>query len=320
MPEVIDQLVSAKPARKLAVFYVAVCVVIALGLLGGWFWNTWAVWWFDADEARSRQAAAAARLSLPVHEVVDLGDDVNLELILIPAGQFLMGSPAKEKDREGNVAQHRVMITRPFYIGKYEVTQEQWEKVMGMNPSYFKGGKNPVECVNWDDCQRFLKRLNDLGKEKGRFRLPTEAEWEWACRAGTRTRFCFGDEEGPLGDYAWYDANSGEPTPPGDYPWYSAHPGCITHPVGSKEPNAWGLYDCLGNVQEWCEDWYAEDYYAKSPRYDPAGPESGRFRVLRGGSWRYGAECCRSEYRSYSGPDHDGAFIGFRVVYRPRRK
>jgi formylglycine-generating enzyme required for sulfatase activity len=192
-----------------------------------------------------------------------------------------------------------VILTRPFYIGKYEVTQEQWEKVMGENYSHFEGAKNPVEMVCWDDCQEFLKKLNDMGKEQGEFRLPTEAEWEWACRAGTKTRFCSDDADATLADYGWFDANSGE----------------TTHPVGKKRSNAWGLYDMHGNVWEWCGDWYAA--YAKGwrPQVDPTGPATGSDRVLRGGSWDYLPRDCRSSNRDMSPPSYGSScFNGFRVV------
>ena len=166
-------------------------------------------------------------------------------------------------------------ITKPFYLGKYLVTQEQWEAVMGNNPSHFKGPKNPVEQVSWDDCQQFLEQAQREGRPRGgKFQLPTEAQWEYACRAGSTTRYCFGDDESELGEYAWYDANSGSKT----------------HPVGEKKPNAWGLYDMHGNVWEWCQDWYDGGYYANSPTDDPTGPATGSDRVFRGGGWDYAGE------------------------------
>jgi formylglycine-generating enzyme required for sulfatase activity len=293
--------VKPRPDRSLTGFYVAVGVVIALGLFGGWFWKTWTVWWFDADEARRRQGETAQRLGLPVEKAVDLGDGVKLELVLIPAGRFRMGNPADEKDQWSGEAQHWVVITRPFYMGKYEVTQAQWTKMMWAKLSNFKGAKNPVECVSWDDSQDFLKKLNALGKERGQFRLPTEAEWEWACRAGTRTRFCSGDADEGLADYAWFGANSGS----------------ATHPVGEKRPNAWGLHDLHGNVWEWCGDWYGADYYAKGPRYDPTGPATGSDRVLRGGSWGSDTRYCRSSYRYGNYPANGSDNVGFRVVFVP---
>ena len=167
---------------------------------------------------------------------------------------------------------------------------------MGNNPSNFKGPKNPVEQVSWDDCQRFLKKLNEkVGG--GKFSLPTEAQWEYACRAGSTTRYYFGDDESELGDYAWYDENSGSKT----------------HPVGEKKPNAWGLYDMHGNVWEWCQDWYDGGYYAKSPMDDPTGPATGSYRVGRGGGWFNAARLCRSANRDYFVPGVGSTHLGLRV-------
>jgi formylglycine-generating enzyme required for sulfatase activity len=285
-------------------FYVAGFAALGLALFGAWFWNAWTNWQFGEYEAKRRQAEAARQLGVPVETAIDLGGSVALDLVLIPPGMFDMGSPEDEPGRwkeEGPV--HRVRISRAFYIGKYEVTQEQWQKVMGANPSNFKGPKHPVELVSWDNCQEFLKRLNALGKAKGQFLLPTEAEWEWACRAGTRTRFCFGDAEARLGEYAWYDANS----------WST------THPVGEKQPNAWGLHDCHGNVWEWCSDWFGE--YSANPwpgkfrlTRDPQGPASSPGRVLRGGGWRCNPRNCRSAFRDFLDPSGRYYFIGFRVA------
>jgi formylglycine-generating enzyme required for sulfatase activity len=228
---------------------------------------------------------------------VDLGGAVKLELVLIPAGEFQMGEPDSDKDaNDWEKPQHRVQITRPFYLGKYLVTQEQWAAVMGNNPSQFKGPKNPVEQVSWDDCQAFVKKLNEkVGG--GKFSLPTEAQWEHACRAGSKTRYCFGDDEQQLGDYAWYDANSGSKT----------------HPVGEKKPNTWGLHDMHGNVREWCADWFDRGYYKESPVDDPAGPATGSRRVIRGGVWVLTAGSCRSADRDGDSPTDRGFTLGLRV-------
>jgi formylglycine-generating enzyme required for sulfatase activity len=228
----------------------------------------------------------------------DLGNGIKLEMLLIPAGEFLMGSP----DSDNNVSddekpQHRVRITKPFYLGKYLVTQEQWEAVMSSNPSHFKGPKNPVEQVSWNECQGFLGKLNaKAGGQKGKFTLPTEAQWEYACRAGSTTRYYFGDEESKLGEYAWYGATLGK-----------------THPVGGKKPNAWGLYDMHGNVFEWCQDCYENSYYNHSPTDDPTGPATGSSRALRGCYQDYGAWGCRSAYRFGIGPGGKNSFLGLRV-------
>ena len=216
---------------------------------------------------------------------------------MIPAGDFMMGSPDSDKDAQGDEKpQHQVRITKPFYLGKYLVTQEQWEAIMGKNPSHFKGPKNPVEMVSWDDCQEFLKRLNEKAG-RGKFELPSEAQWEYACRAGSATLYCFGDDRSKLGEYAWYDANSGSKT----------------HPVGGKKPNAWGLSDLHGNVWEWCQDWYDSGYYAKAPMDDPTGPAAGWLHVARGGSWDRPAGRCRSAVRDYEDLGDRYFNLGFRV-------
>ena len=237
----------------------------------------------------------------------DLGGGVKLEMVLIPAGEFLMGSPDSAKDAlDGEKPQHRVRISKPFYLGKYLVTQEQWEAVMGDNPSKFKGPRNPVERVSWEDCQVFLGKLNEkfrrphpspLPAGEGEFRLPTEAQWEYACRAGSTTRYCFGDTENGLGEYAWYGENS------------DRH----THPVGEKKPNAWGLHDMHGNVWECCQDWYDKGYYARSPTDDPMGPTTGWYRVPRGGGYSDPAGDCPSAYRYRIGPRYRRGDVGLRV-------
>jgi formylglycine-generating enzyme required for sulfatase activity/predicted Ser/Thr protein kinase/type II secretory pathway pseudopilin PulG len=224
-----------------------------------------------------------------------------IRLRLIPTGEFDMGSPDTEKDRdkdEGPV--HHVKISKPFYMGKYEVTQAQWKAVMGAdnNPSNFKGDNLPVETVSWNDAQEFLKKAGDG------LRLPSEAEWEFACRAGSKGKWCFGDDENTLGDYAWYNENSGNQT----------------HPVGQKKPNTFGLYDMHGHVWEWCSDWYGEKYYeeCKNGVSDPTGPGNGAGRVVRGGSWGTVAWSARSADRNGRGPGDRGGVSGFRVAVPAR--
>jgi formylglycine-generating enzyme required for sulfatase activity len=256
-----------------------------------------------ATAAEPKEAGSKTKTP-PKELTVDLGKGVKLEMVLIPAGEFLMGSPDSDKDAwSGEKPQHRVRITKPFYLGKYLVTQEQWEAVMGNNPSQLKGVKNPVETVSWDDCQQFVGKLNAKSAAGGgKFQLPSEAQWEYACRAESTTRFCFGDDEPKLGDYAWYAANSG----------------CKTHPVGEKKPNAWELYDMHGNVREWCQDWWKG--YKGSPVDDPTGAATGSCCVFRGGSWDDPAEYCRSAYRDFVGFRYAGNDLGFRVSRVPADK
>jgi formylglycine-generating enzyme required for sulfatase activity len=228
---------------------------------------------------------------------IDLGKSVKLEMVLVPAGEFMMGSPDSDDDSMQNEKpQHRVRITKPFYLGKYPVTQEQWEAVMGKNPSEFKGPKHPVENVSWADCQEFLKKLN--ARVTGpTFRLPTEAQWEYACRAGSKTRYYFGDDEEKLGEYAWYQKNS------------DGH----THPVGMKKANAWGLHDMHGNVAEVCGDSYDVRYYAKSPTDNPAASSAGRRPPIRGGTPISLGSWCRSAERDGMN-DIRGHFLGLRTA------
>ena len=227
---------------------------------------------------------------------IDLGDGVKMEFVLIHPGSFVMGA-REETDPDGDATPpHKVTLTQPFYLGKYEVTQEQWEKVMGSNPSHFKGANLPVETVSWNACQEFLAKLQ---KKTGRkFALPTEAQWEYACRAGTSTPWSSGDSAARLGNYAWNRDNSGR----------------TTHAVGEKKPNAWGLFDMHGNVAEWCADWYAKHAYSRGDATDPAGPTSGDARILRGGAWGDNPEYLRCTYRNCNGPDGADGGIGLRCV------
>jgi formylglycine-generating enzyme required for sulfatase activity len=234
-------------------------------------------------------------------------NSIGMKLVLIPKGTFMMGSPIEEEGADNDEEQHQVTIGKDYYLGVTEVTQGQYEKVMGTNPSYFQkrvirksdSSMYPVEQVSWEDAVEFCKKLSDLPEEKkaGRvYRLPTEAEWEYACRAGSKAAYSFGANSKTLGDYAWFGENSG---------------GQI-HPVGEKKANAWGLYDMHGNVWEWCSDWYG--VYPKGSVSDPSGPSEGSSRVFRGGSWGREAAYCRSASRLWIGPSYRFYYIGFRVA------
>lgn len=199
-------------------------------------------------------------------------------MVRIEGGTFTMGATSEQSSdaHDDEKPAHQVTLSS-FSIGKYEVTQEEWQAVMGSNPSHFKGAKRPVEKVSWNDCQEFIRKLNQMtGKH---FRLPTEAEWEYAARGGNRSNGYKYAGSNSLGNVAWYTDNSGGET----------------HPVGQKSPNELGLYDMSGNVWEWCQDWFGS--YSSSSQTNPTGPSIGSFRVYRGGSWNYDARNCRSSIR-----------------------
>ena len=247
---------------------------------------------------------------------------IEMELVLIRAGEFLMGSPESDTDAMADEKpQHRVRITRPFYLGVTEVTQGQYQAVTGANPSHFKGSANlPVETVSWLDA---IDYCNALSRKEGLtpfyriqgetvevpdwngtgYRLPTEAEWEYACRAGSTTRYSFGDDAAGLGAFAWYSGNSRTLNVR------------LSQPVGQKRPNAWGLYDMHGNVEEWCWDGYEADYYSKKPpAADPLGPSQAASRVYRGGCWRLSPQICGSAFRHGHAPGNRSPLLGFRVA------
>jgi len=229
--------------------------------------------------------------------VLDLGKGVTMKLVRIPAGRFLMGSPEAEADRERHEGpRHWVRISRPFHMGVTEVTQGQYEAVMGTNPSKSQGANRPVESVSWQDAVRFCRKLS--AKTRRRIVLPTEAQWEYACRAGSKTRFSSGDSDADLAPHGWSRQNSG----------------LHTHEVGKKKPNAWGLHDMHGSIWEWCADWYGEDYYRRSSRTDPQGPGNGSARVLRGGSAFDHPKSCRSALRHRIAPDGRHFNVGLRVA------
>jgi formylglycine-generating enzyme required for sulfatase activity len=248
-------------------------------------------------------------------------EKTGVEMVFIPAGEFMMGAPFSKEGRlmhESPV--HRVRISKPFYLGRCEVTVGQfgrfpeetdyrtdaergggvliwtgvnWDKKADAswhNPYLVQSQQDPVVCVSWNDTQAFLKEAGNG------LRLPTEAEWEYACRAGSTTAHSFGNSSTDLEGYAWYKDNSGE----------------STHPVGQKLPNAWGLFDMHGNVWEWCQDWYGMNYYKVSPGSDPTGPRSGTSRIVRGGSWAWDANRCRSAYRLLIRPAVASIDLGFR--------
>jgi formylglycine-generating enzyme required for sulfatase activity len=234
-----------------------------------------------------------------------IASGVNMRMCWCPPGDFIMGSPEPEQDMIDygigtdvfhDENQVEVSLTRGFWMGKTAVTQEQWEAVMGSNPSHFKGASRPVEKVNWYDTQMFLERVNAyLGAlDGGKMALPTEAQWEYAARAGKADHY----PRLNLSEVAWYDENSN----------------FKTHPVGTKKANSWGLHDLLGNVWEWCQNAYWEDDYLLRGGVDPAGPESGPWRVLRGNSWNSAAADCRFSYRSHDYPADWFPTVGFRIA------
>jgi formylglycine-generating enzyme required for sulfatase activity/serine/threonine protein kinase len=243
--------------------------------------------WSEQPAAVLSKLPANVQLQLP-----PLKNTLGMAFKLLPGGTFTMG--------DGNEA-HQVTLTQPFELGVYEVTQEQYEQVMGTTPSKFKGQQNPVEKVNWDDAVKFCRKLSALAEEKAAgyvYRLPTEAEWEYACRAGTTSEYSFGDSESELGDYAWYAKNSV----------------ATTHPVGGKKPNPWGLYDMHGNLYEWCQDWYGDYHYPSGSVTDPTGAASGSIRVYRGGCWNRYSDVCRSADRYGFSPADRRDYLGFRVL------
>ena len=254
----------------------------------------------DSSLAGFRQKIAAIPAS-DKFMAYDLGGGVKMEFVLINPGSFMMGS---DKGSPEEKPVHKVTVTKPLFLGKYEVTQAQYQAVMGKNPSHFKDDDTlPVEMISWNNCQEFLKRLNEKIPGKG-FRLPTEAEWEYACRAGSTTDFSFGDDESIVDEYAW-NLNNGEEK---------------THPVGIKKPNAQALYDMHGNVWEWCQDFYSGTYYQTSSAEDPQGPQTGPLHVLRGGSWDLVPKALRSFCRYKGDPSFRHVFIGFRVCCSPQVK
>jgi formylglycine-generating enzyme required for sulfatase activity len=292
MGDAVDKVVGKKAGKLSRRTKAGIAVIAACLAAGG-------LWYYMAGQRHWPET------------VLDLGNNVKMRLVLIPAGKFMMGSPATEAGRSGDEGlQHEVTISKPFYMGVFEVTQEQYEQVMDDNPSDFKGSGNPVEDVSWDDAVEFCKKLSArTGKT---VRLPTEAEWEYACRAGTTTEFHTGDALKPG------QANADIPSNPGAWDRIMAGLGMSSGqetiqpaPAGSFPPNGFGLYDMHGNVWEWCSDWH--DSYANAKNQDPTGPDSGTCRVMRGGCWLTVPVNCRSAYRNRTSPVGHRYSVGFRV-------
>ena len=234
-------------------------------------------------------ASGSNAISIPVK------NGISIEMVKVEAGTFMMGATSEmQAPYRWEKPVHQVTLTNDYYMGKYEVTQALWEAVMGSNPSYFKGDNLPVETVSWNDCQEFISKLNSLTGRK--FRLSTEAEWEYAARGGKKSRSYQYSGSSNISDVAWYDGNSGSKT----------------HPVGTKQANELGIYDMTGNVWEWCQDWYGS--YSSSSQTNPTGAVSGAHRVYRGGSWDFYAGRCRLSYRRYGTPDYRNSILGLRLA------
>jgi formylglycine-generating enzyme required for sulfatase activity len=227
-------------------------------------------------------------------------NSIGMEFALIPAGEFLMGATDDDEDAVADEKpRHQVSISKSFYLGRFEVTQEEYFQVIGHNPSQFQGDNHPVENVSFTAATAFIEALNQKERHS-RYHLPTEAQWEYAARAGTYSLYYFGDDTGLLGSYAWYGANSGE----------EFH----HHQVGGKLPNPWSLFDMHGNVWEWLQDWYGEDYYQNCPTVDPPGERSSEYKVIRSGSALDSPALLRSAARYKYNPESSNKFIGFRLA------
>ncbi|MFM8729224.1 MAG: formylglycine-generating enzyme family protein [Planctomycetaceae bacterium] len=257
----------------------------------------------EAEPGSPAESPPAAATGGQPKEVVNT---IGMKLLLIPAGTFTMGSPASEKYRYDNETQHQLTLTKPFYMGRTEVTQGQWKKVIGTETwkgaGYVQEGDDyPAVYVSWDDAVEFCKKLSAM--EGKVYRLPTEAEWEYACRGGTKTAFSFGNDEAELSKYAWWGGLFGNG---------NARDEKYPHRVAQKLPNPYGLHDMHGNVHEWCSDW--KDVYPSTPLTDPRGPDAGSFRVLRGGSWLSAPRKVRCAVRNDDTPEYRYSIYGFRLV------
>ena len=290
---------AKKSSSKNAWLWIVIGVIAVVGIIIGVNSNG-----NSSDSGNSKQTGGAIRsgnntLSQQIFSKTYTANGVSFDMMMVKAGTFTMGATSEMEDSESDEKPtHQVTLTNDYYIGKTEVTQALWKAVMSNNPSYFKGDNLPVVKVSWDDCQKFISKLNSLTGQN--FRLPTEAEWEFAARGGNNSNHYQYSGSNELGDVAWYSGNSGDKT----------------HVVATKQPNELGLYDMSGNVWEWCSDYY--DNYSSSSQTNPTGPNSGSYRVFRGGGWFNNARNCRSSIRNYYTPDNSSFNdLGLRLVLVP---
>ena len=289
---------AKKSSSKNAWLWIVIGVIAVVGIIIGVNSNG-----NSSDSGNSKQSGGAIQsgdntLSQQIFSKTYTANGVSFDMMMVKAGTFTMGATSEMKAPDSDEKPtHQVTLTNDYYIGKTEVTQALWTAVMGNNPSYFKGDNLPVENVSWDDCQKFISKLNSLTGQN--FRLPTEAEWEFAARGGNNSHHYQYSGSNELGDVAWYVGNSGD----------------TTHVVATKQPNELGIYDMSGNVWEWCSDWFGN--YSSSSLTNPTGPNSGSYRVLRGGGWSRLARNCRASYRYGVAPGNGSLDDGLRLVLVP---
>ena len=289
---------AKKSSSKNAGLWIVIGVIAVVGIIIGVNSNG-----NSSDSGNSKQSGGAIQsgnntLSQQIFSKTYTANGVSFDMMMVKAGTFTMGATSEMKDPDSNEKPtHQVTLTNDYYIGKTEVTQALWMAVMGNNPSYFKGDNLPVECVSWDDCQKFISKLNSLTGQN--FRLPTEAEWEFAARGGNNSNHYQYSGSDNIDDVAWYAGNSGDKT----------------HAVATKQPNELGLYDMSGNVWEWCSDWCGK--YSSSSLTNPTGPNSASSRVNRGGGWFDNGRNCRSSFRDFYTPNFSFRSLGLRLVLVP---